>query len=219
MCTRRSGRTADGFANSNWLARLKIVVLARNRDADGQRRGRQQQRLTNQRAQRVAQILEEVLDEGDAAGIAALLLDRGPANRRRGARPRAPRPGVMPAATYSSICSWRWSAISCFSDCSAFPARNNDARRRRTLSIVRDMRCSEMEAAAVDLASLGFAHDQADRRRQPVPALELASQLPAAGRREGVELRRRARCRSCPPAPSATPAAPAGAARDRATPG
>ena len=46
-----------------------------NRDADGQRRGRQQQRLTNQRAQRVAQIVEELLDEGDAAGIPALLLD------------------------------------------------------------------------------------------------------------------------------------------------
>ena len=54
-----------------------------NRDADGQRRGRQQQRLANQRAQRVAQILEEVLDERDAAGVPALLLDE--ARRTEGA--------------------------------------------------------------------------------------------------------------------------------------
>ena len=58
--------------------------VGRDRDADGQHRGRQQQRLTDQRAQRVAQILEEVLHERDAAGVAALLLDE--ARRAEGAQ-------------------------------------------------------------------------------------------------------------------------------------
>ena len=80
-------------------------------DADADRRGggEDQQRLLEERSKAIAQVLRQVLDERDAARVAAGILDRRdrPEPRRASARAAA---GLMPfaisARASSSRCIW-----------------------------------------------------------------------------------------------------------------
>ena len=69
--------------SSSSVARLKIVVFAPTATAMEIVAASHEQGLPGERAQGVPQVLREVLDERDAAGVAALFLDA--ARRTEGA--------------------------------------------------------------------------------------------------------------------------------------
>ena len=188
MVTRRSGRDADGLTSSSSAGQIEDRGVGADGHSDRQRRRREEERLLRERAQRVAQILDQVLDQGDPPRVAALLADRDRPDRspQRGGprlvRGSCPVRDVLVDLFLEVLLEFVLQlAVGLLLRAAA------SARAARSRSIHRRMRSSS--------GSVRFANDQPDRVRQAVPAFELAGELFASRRRERVELGRRGRWR------------------------